>query len=106
MITAARLGAGCVLVGIGQRQLAELSGLSVPTIQQMEASETVVRGNAVSLANLISVFHVAVIEMVDEGAAGPPPRRGARQKINSGSAETCLHNQAENRAAFGKRVGT
>ena len=106
MITAARLGAGCVLVGIGQRQLAELPGLSVPTIQQMEASETVVRGNAVSLANLISVFHVAVIEMVDEGAAGPPPRRGAGQTINPVSAAPCLAQHAATSTCVGKRLVT
>ena len=45
MITAAQLRAARVLLGIDQRRLAELSGLSVPTIQRMEASETMVRGN-------------------------------------------------------------
>jgi transcriptional regulator with XRE-family HTH domain len=32
------------LLGIDQKQLAELSGVSVPTIQRMEASEGNVRG--------------------------------------------------------------
>ncbi|MGZ3329879.1 MAG: helix-turn-helix domain-containing protein, partial [Xanthobacteraceae bacterium] len=45
MFTAAQLRAARVLLGIDQRQLAEMSGLSVPTIQRMEASETMVRGN-------------------------------------------------------------
>ncbi len=49
MITAAQLRAARVLLGIDQRRLAELSGLSVPTIQRMEASETMVRGNVDSL---------------------------------------------------------
>jgi hypothetical protein len=33
------------LLGIDQRKLAELAGLSLPTIQRMEASEGVIRGN-------------------------------------------------------------
>ena len=44
MITAAQLRAARLLLGIDQRRLAELSGLSAPTIQRMEASETMVRG--------------------------------------------------------------
>ena len=51
MITAAQLRAARVLLGIDQRRLAELSGLSVPTIQRMEASETMIRGNVDSLEN-------------------------------------------------------
>jgi transcriptional regulator with XRE-family HTH domain len=43
MITAAQLRAARALLGIDQRQLAELSGLSVPTIQRMEASDGVIR---------------------------------------------------------------
>jgi transcriptional regulator with XRE-family HTH domain len=46
MIAAARLRAAGVLRGIDQRQLAELSGLSVPTLPRMEASETMLRANA------------------------------------------------------------
>ena len=49
MITAAQLRAARVLLGIDQRRLAELSGLSAPTIQRMEASETMIRGNVDSL---------------------------------------------------------
>ena len=56
MITAAQLRAARVLLGIDQRRLAELSGLSVPTIQRMEASETMVRGNVDSLVKLITAF--------------------------------------------------
>ena len=33
------------LLGIDQRQLAALSGVSLPTVQRMEASDGVVRGN-------------------------------------------------------------
>jgi transcriptional regulator with XRE-family HTH domain len=54
MITAAQLRAARVLLGIDQRRLAELSKLSVPTIQRMEVSETMVRGNVDSLVKLIA----------------------------------------------------
>ncbi len=45
MITAAQLRAARALVSMDQRTLADLAGLSLPTIQRMEASDGVVRGN-------------------------------------------------------------
>jgi transcriptional regulator with XRE-family HTH domain len=88
MITAAQLRAARVLLGIDQRRLAELSGLSVPTIQRMEASEAMVRGNVDSLVKLIAAFDAAGIEMIDEGAASHSKGRGVRLKITSSSAKT------------------
>ena len=90
MITAAQLRAARVLLGIDQRRLAELSGLSVPTIQRMEASETMVRGNVDLLVKLITAFDAAGIEMIDEGAVSNSQGRGVRLKVNSGSAKTHL----------------
>jgi transcriptional regulator with XRE-family HTH domain len=87
MITAAQLRAARVLLGIDQRRLAELSGLSVPTIQRMEASETMVRGNVDSLVKLIAAFDAAGIEMIDEGAVSHSEGRGVRLKIRSGSTK-------------------
>ena len=84
MITAAQLRAARVLLGIDQRRLAELSGLSVATIQRMEASETMVRGNVDSLVRLIAAFDAAGIEMIDEGAVSQSLGRGVRLKIRSG----------------------
>jgi transcriptional regulator with XRE-family HTH domain len=78
MITAAQLRAARVLLGIDQRQLAKLSGLSVPTIQRMEASETMVRGNVDSLVKLIDALNAAGIEMIDEGADSRSQGRGVR----------------------------
>ena len=57
-----------VLLGIDQRRLAKLSRLSVPTIQRMEASGTIIRGNVDSLLKLIAALEAAGIEMIDEGA--------------------------------------
>lgn len=88
MITAAQLRAARLLLGIDQRRLAELSRLSVPTIQRMEASEAMVRGNVDSLVKLIAAFDAAGIEMIDEGAASNSKGRGVRLKIASGSAKT------------------
>jgi transcriptional regulator with XRE-family HTH domain len=83
MITAAQLRAARVLLGIDQRRLAELSGLSVATIQRMEASETMVRGNVDSLVRLIAAFDAAGIEMIDEGAVSQSLGRGVRLKTRS-----------------------
>jgi transcriptional regulator with XRE-family HTH domain len=86
MITAAQLRAARALLGIDQRQLAELSGLSVPTIQRMEASETMVRGNVDSLVKLIAALETAGIEMIDDGAVSNSAGRGVRLKAVSGSS--------------------
>ena len=85
MITAAQLRAARVLLGIDQRRLAKLSGLSVPTIQRMEASETMVRGNVDSLVKLIAAFDAAGIEMIDEGVVSHSQGRGVRlrEKLDS-----------------------
>jgi transcriptional regulator with XRE-family HTH domain len=106
MITAAQLRAARVLLGIDQRQLAELSGLSAPTIQRMEASETMVRGNVDSLVKLIAVFDAAGIEMIDEGAASHSRGRGVRLKLASGSAETLSAARSENKPSHRTRTRT
>ncbi len=86
MITAAQLRAARVLLGIDQRRLAELSGLSVATIQRMESSETMVRGNVDSLVKLIAAIEAAGVEMIDNGAVSNSQGRGVRLKANSGPA--------------------
>ncbi len=56
VISSETLWAARALLGIDQRKLAELSGLSVPTIQRMEASDGVIRGNVNSLMKLIDAL--------------------------------------------------
>jgi len=68
------------LLSIDQRELAELSGLSVPTIQRMEASNDVIRGNVDSLMKLIAALDAAGIELIGEGAVSQSGGRGARLK--------------------------
>jgi transcriptional regulator with XRE-family HTH domain len=80
MITAAQLRAARALAGIDQRELAKKSGLSVPTIQRMEASDGVVRGNVDSLMKLIDALDGAGIVLIGEGAASPHGGRGVRLK--------------------------
>jgi transcriptional regulator with XRE-family HTH domain len=80
MITAAQLRAARALLGIDQRQLAELSGLSVPTIQRMEASEGVIRGHVDSLMKLVGALDAAGIELIAEGMVSPQGGRGLRLK--------------------------
>ena len=80
MITSAQLRAARALLGIAQRQLAELSELSVPTIQRMEASDGVIRGNVESLMKLIAALERAGIELINEGAASDSGGRGVRLK--------------------------
>jgi transcriptional regulator with XRE-family HTH domain len=66
------------LLGIDQRRLAELSGLSLPTIQRMEASDGVVRGNVDSLMKLIGALNRAGIELIAENAPSTAGGRGVR----------------------------
>jgi hypothetical protein len=78
MITADQMRAARALLQIDQRQLAELSGLSLPTIQRMEASEGVIRGNIDSLSKLIAALNAAGVELIDEGAVSQNGGRGVR----------------------------
>jgi transcriptional regulator with XRE-family HTH domain len=80
MITAAQLRAARALLGMDQRQLAETANLSVPTIQRMEASEGVIRGNVDSLMKLIGALETAGIILIAEGAASSDGGRGVRLK--------------------------
>jgi len=80
MITAAQLRASRALLGIDQRRLAELSGLSVPTIQRMEASQDVIRGNVDSLMKLTAALDAAGVELIGEGTISADGGRGVRLK--------------------------
>jgi len=80
MITAAQLRAARALAGLDQRRLAELSGLSLPTIQRMETSEDLVRGNVDSLTKLIAAFDGLGVEFFRDGALASEGGRGVRFK--------------------------
>jgi transcriptional regulator with XRE-family HTH domain len=78
MITAGQLRASRAFLGIDQRRLAEVAGLSLPTIQRMEASDDVIRGNVDSLMKLIAALDKLGIELITENAASPAGGRGVR----------------------------
>jgi transcriptional regulator with XRE-family HTH domain len=80
MITSAQLRAARGLLGIDQRELADLAGLSVPTIQRMEASDGVIRGNVDSMMKLITALDAAGVELIAEDAASRATGRGVRLK--------------------------
>lgn len=83
MITAPQMRAARALLGIDQRQLAELAGVSLPTIQRMEASEGNVRGVVDSLMKVVEALDRAGIELIGEGAVSHQGGRGVRLKPRS-----------------------
>ena len=78
MISSGQLRAARALLSIDQRKLAELAGLSVPTIQRMESSEGVIRGNVDSLTKLVTALQAAGVELISDGAASHGTGRGVR----------------------------
>lgn len=80
MITGPQMRAARALLGIDQKTLAELSGLSVPTIQRMEASTGNVRGVIDSLTKVVAALEQAGIELIGEGAPSTAEGRGVRLK--------------------------
>ena len=84
MITAGQMKAARALLGIDQRKLAELAGLSLPTIQRMEASDGVVRGNVDSLMKLVGALQAAGIELIGDGAVSAAGGRGVRMNPAAG----------------------
>ena len=80
MITSGQLRATRALLDIDQRKLAELAGLSLPTIQRMEASEGVIRGNVDSLMKLVAALDALGIELISDNAISHGGGRGIRLK--------------------------
>ena len=80
MITAQQLKAARALLGMDQRDLAQVADLSLPTIQRMEASDGVIRGNVDSLMKLIGALERAGVELIGEGAVSDGGGRGVRLK--------------------------
>jgi transcriptional regulator with XRE-family HTH domain len=80
VITASQLRAARALLGIDQREIAALSGLSLPTIQRMEASDGVIRGNVDSLMKLVGALDAAGIELISDNAISTGGGRGVRFK--------------------------
>jgi transcriptional regulator with XRE-family HTH domain len=86
MITSQQMRAARALLGLDQRQLAELAGLSLPTIQRMEASEGQVRGIVDTLVKVITALERAGIELLGENAPSTGVGRGVRLRENVSGA--------------------
>jgi transcriptional regulator with XRE-family HTH domain len=78
MITAAQMRAGRALLGIDQQTLADLAGVSLPTIQRMEASEGNVRGIVETLTKVVAAFERAGVELIAENSDSQGRGRGVR----------------------------
>ena len=80
MITALQMRAARALLGIDQRTLAQMAGVSVPTIQRMEASSGNVRGIVDSLTKVVAALEGAGLELIGENSASLSGGRGVRLK--------------------------
>lgn len=81
MITAAQMRAGRALLGLDQQTLASLAGVSLPTIQRMEASEGNVRGIVDTLTKVVAAFDRCGVELIGEDAPSSGRGRGVRFKF-------------------------
>jgi len=86
MITAPQMRAARALLGLDQRGLAERAGLSLPTIQRMEASQGQVRGTVDSLVKVVQALEAAGVELLGEGAPSRATGRGVRLKAEGDAA--------------------
>ena len=78
MMTAGQMRAARALLGIDQHQLAELAGLSLPTVQRMEASDDNVRGVVDSLVKVVEALERAGVELIGDNVASTQGGRGVR----------------------------
>lgn len=67
-----------IILGLDQRKLAVLSELSLPTIQRMESSKGIVKGNIDTLVKLIKTFENAGVELIAENLSSIGQGRGVR----------------------------
>jgi predicted transcriptional regulator len=81
MITSQQMRAARALLGIDQRELAALAGVSLPTIQRMEASDGQVRGVVDTLMKVIAALEGAGIELIGENAQSTGTGRGIRLRM-------------------------
>lgn len=104
MITSKQMRAARALLEIDQRQLAELAGLSLPTIQRMEASAGQVRGVVDTLVKVITALEGAGIELLGENAPSTGVGRGVRLRERASGkaaspAQSILYDKAASEEA-------
>ncbi len=80
MLSAAQLRAARALLGIDQRTLAAMAGVSLPTIQRMEASTGNVRGVIGTLTKVVEALEAAGVELIGNEQPSQGRGRGVRLK--------------------------
>ena len=78
MMTSGQLRAARALLGIDQKTLAEMAGVSLPTIQRMEASDGTVRGIVETLTRVIEALNAAGVELIADNSRSEAGGRGVR----------------------------
>ncbi|PNU02248.1 helix-turn-helix domain-containing protein [Novosphingobium guangzhouense] len=86
MITSQQMRAARAMLELDQKDLADLSGVSLPTIQRMEASGGQVRGVVETLVKVISALEAAGIELIGDNAPSQGIGRGVRLRSIAPSA--------------------
>ncbi len=83
MITPHQIRAARALLCIDQKQLAALAGLSLPTIQRVEASGGQVRSVVNTLTKVVSALEQAGIEIIQDDAPSTGTGSGVRFRENN-----------------------
>jgi predicted transcriptional regulator len=78
MISAAQMRAARALLAIDQKQLAELAGVSLPTVQRMEASTGTLRGTIETLTKIVDAIEAAGVELINNEQPSQGRGRGVR----------------------------
>ncbi|RMD91805.1 MAG: helix-turn-helix domain-containing protein [Alphaproteobacteria bacterium] len=99
MITGSQIRAARMLLGIDQKQLAELAGVSVPTVQRMEARKGSFGGAVGSLARIVEALEQAGVELIAEGAESRGRGRGVRLLLPAAEAGAQAGAEAGSEAA-------
>jgi transcriptional regulator with XRE-family HTH domain len=81
MLTAGQLRGARALLGIDQKDLADQAGVSVQTIQRMEASDDLVRGVVETLMKVVEALDRAGIELIGDEMPSSGRGRGVRLKV-------------------------
>jgi transcriptional regulator with XRE-family HTH domain len=83
LITSELIRAARALLRWEQRQLAEASSVSLPTVKRLEAKPGILVAHAPTKAALVRALEAAGIEFIDENGGGPgvrlkrPPKKRA-----------------------------
>jgi transcriptional regulator with XRE-family HTH domain len=106
MLTPAQLRAARALLGIDQRTLGELAGVSLPTIQRMEASEGYVRGVVDTLTKVVTALEAAGVELIGENAPSGAGGRGVRLRERQYVATRDASARRNAKTGMRKRINT